>query len=124
MGRPRKPDPIKHCEQCGELMSRKRQRNGDLESMLHFGRRKFCDRKCMAANFDARPVTATPNWMTAHHHARKLVPKGPCEKCGNPKGMDVHHINEDWRDNRRENLIRLCRSCHLKIHRYKSSSVA
>lgn len=29
----------------------------------------------------------------------------------------THHINEDKKDNREENLIPLCKSCHNKIHR-------
>ena len=50
----RKPDPTKHCERCGSLLVRKRIPSGALESLLHFGRRKFCDRKCMAAAFMLR----------------------------------------------------------------------
>ena len=33
-----------------------------------------------------------------------------------PKGYDVHHINEDGKDNRLENLILVTRSEHMKIH--------
>ena len=48
---PRKPDPVQHCVHCGALLARKRMANGVLESLLHFGRRKYCDQKCMAAAF-------------------------------------------------------------------------
>lgn len=120
MPMPRKPDPIKHCEHCGTLLTRKRFPNGDLESMLHFGRRKFCDQKCMGKAFDARPTAGT-SWMTTHYHARKLVPKGPCSRCGVPDASDVHHEDGDHLNGSRENLSRICRSCHVKEHRTRGS---
>jgi 5-methylcytosine-specific restriction endonuclease McrA len=33
--------------------------------------------------------------------------------------MVVHHKNEDHKDNRLSNLQRLCRSCHISVHRQK-----
>ena len=59
-------------------------------------------------------------WMAAHWRARKICPPGPCEMCGNPKA-EVHHVNEDWQDNTPSNLQRLCRSCHMKVHRQKAA---
>lgn len=108
--------PIRHCAHCEKRLERKRLPNGDLEYLIHFNRRKYCDRKCMAAAFDAKPMKADAGWMTGHYHARKEVPLGPCEKCGKLDGRDVHHIDENYRNNSRANLIRLCRSCHLKAH--------
>ncbi len=55
------------------------------------------------------------NWMTEHWRARKVKGLGPCENCGAVKS-EVHHVNEDWHDNRLENLRRLCRSCHSLTH--------
>lgn len=121
MGAHRKPTPLKFCEQCGKKLERKRLPNGDLEYLIHFNRRKFCDLKCMATAFDARPVKNDPGWATAHHHARKLVPVGACEKCGSPDARDVHHRDGNYQNNDLSNLQRLCRSCHSKEHRQKSS---
>lgn len=39
-----------------------------------------------------------------------------CAICGAEKNVHVHHKNKNWRDNRVENLIYLCASCHLKLH--------
>ena len=120
---PRKPEPERYCKFCGKRLERKRLKNGQLESLLHFGRRKFCDRLCMARSFDERPTTDDPGWMTAHHHARKMVPQGPCSRCGAPGASDVHHKNGDWTDNRPENLERICRSCHNRVHRRRKPCV-
>lgn len=119
MAMQRKPDPYKTCKQCGKQMHRKRMSNGKLESMHDFKRRQFCDQKCMAASFEGRTRTDTPSWMTAHYHARKICPPGPCEVCGKEEATDVHHKNGNWRDNSPENLIRICRSCHIKQHHPK-----
>ena len=39
---------------------------------------------------------------------------GPCKSCGSPRS-ERHHKNGNTRDNRRSNIIPLCRSCHMKI---------
>lgn len=113
----RKPTPLRHCEHCGAQLERKRLPNGDLEYLIHFNRRKFCGRSCMGAAFDERPVKPDAGWMTAHYHARKICPPGHCSHCGKTGRTDVHHKDENWRNNSPDNLVRLCRSCHLKEHR-------
>jgi hypothetical protein len=114
-----KPDPEKYCVECGARLARKRFKGGVLESMLAFTRRKFCTVTCMAQNFDARPSRSVDK-TTTHYHARKLVPPGPCSECLKPSASDVHHLDEDHTNNSPENLLRLCRSCHMKRHRPKS----
>lgn len=48
--------------------------------------------------------------------------KWECSICGkdkepsNKRDLSVHHINEIHTDNRLENLMVVCQSCHLKIH--------
>jgi len=50
--------------------------------------------------------------------------KHECEKCGqlpewhgHPLTLDVDHINEDWLDDRAENLRFLCPNCHSQLSR-------
>ena len=112
----RKPTPEKYCASCGARLERKRLKDGRLESLLHFTRRKFCNKAC-CNSFSGRPHKPDAKWMTAHYHARRMVPRGPCAICGKPNATDVHHRDGNFRNNAPENLIRLCRSCHIKTHR-------
>ena len=47
---------------------------------------------------------------------------GRCQRCGTTRNTDVHHIVHRDRGGEHEldNLITLCRSCHLKQHRAKT----
>lgn len=50
-----------------------------------------------------------------NYRARTLIQKAECETCkAADKRLDIHHKNHDTLDNRLENLLVLCRSCHLK----------
>ena len=122
MPMPRKPDPLKHCAHCGERLARKRLPSGDLESLLHFKRRKFCNQACMGQAFDQRH-SAEVGWSAAHSVARSLVPMGPCNRCGKQSARDVHHKDGNHLNNSPENLERICRSCHNQEHRPKGSCV-
>ena len=42
---------------------------------------------------------------------------GKCQACGYSEVLDLHHINENHKDNRPENHAILCPNCHAKIHR-------
>ena len=117
MAMPRKETPLKHCVHCGKQLERKRWKHGVLESLLHYGRRKYCDRICMAKAFDAREDRTDTLPCSARWHSRKLVPPGSCEVCGALDARDVHHMDGDVHNNVVENLMRICRSCHNSKHR-------
>lgn len=63
-----------------------------------------------------------PYWKggTSSNYYRKLfhdfLPK-KCEKCSSERYLVVHHIDEDSTNNKIENLMVVCRSCHQKIHK-------
>lgn len=42
---------------------------------------------------------------------------GECQSCGVRDVLDLHHINENPKDNRPSNHIILCPNCHARIHR-------
>ena len=47
----------------------------------------------------------------AYEHFPKL-----CSMCGATKNLYVHHKDQNRMNNKIENLIIVCRSCHCKIH--------
>src|SRR5207253_9759285 len=119
MGRRAKPTPEKYCQLCEKKLERKRLPNGDLEALFHFNRRKYCNQICFAKASEGQKKE-TVGWMTAHYHARKKCPHGPCVKCQTPNALDVHHKDGNWRNNSLDNLERICRSCHNKEHGVRS----
>ena len=65
-----------------------------------------------------------PEWDTVSRYVRELFDFycARCDKdCRNSKNADsvlqVHHIDENPENNKLENLIPLCASCHLKIEK-------
>jgi transposase-like protein len=48
---------------------------------------------------------------------RSVVPKVKCAICGGQESLCIHHKDFDHYDNRVENLLVLCVSCHLSLHR-------
>lgn len=107
---------LKCCAYCGKLMERKRYTNGVLQSWNEYNRQKYCNRECMKKAFRKKPHKGT-SWMTVHYHARNLLSNGCCEICGSNKNVDVHHKDGNPQNNSKDNLMRVCRSCHNKIHR-------
>ena len=68
----------------------------------------------------ARRGSRNPNWGNltgtdknlGHQQAKRRFKLGPCVKCGKPSN-DRHHINGNTLDNRPENILTLCRRCHM-----------
>lgn len=114
------PHEIRYCGYCQKPMERKRHSNGELQSWAEYNRQKYCNRECMKAAFKAKPKHGV-SWMTVHYHARNLLPNGFCEICGSEKNVDVHHKDSNPQNNNPDNLQRLCRSCHMKVHRPQST---
>ncbi|MFD3848165.1 HNH endonuclease [Streptomyces microflavus] len=120
----------KACEQCGQMF---RPRTS---------RATYCSRDCSSLAHAWR-MTGTGNSRFKHGDSyaawframRPLVldrDKRRCVTCQAPetfikvvrKGKEqqrttfhVHHINEDVRDNRAENLVSLCGTCHAVHHK-------
>jgi len=94
------------------------ERDGQLQSLLHFSRRKFCDMACMAQGFKGRFKITVTSPTEGRYRARTIKRAVRCEACGTTrKRLDVHHLDENSLNNDPANLIALCRSCHLRQHR-------
>lgn len=76
---------------------------------------------------DVLVLRTSGNRQKAHLLVRSLIAVGvkhECSKCGqlpewlgNPLTLDVDHINENWLDDRLENLRFLCPNCHSQYSR-------
>lgn len=112
----------KYCLYCGTELERKRY-NGRLEDGNVFAKRKFCNKDC-ASKYELLQYRPNATWRTAHSTAQKINKSIKrihyCEECHKLNcRIDMHHIDEDWRNNSLTNLKALCRGCHTKKHRAK-----
>ena len=117
-----KPTPERYCAFCGRKMERSRI-NGRLEDLGAFRKRKYCNRNCMKKAF-VKKDASSQNWGESHHSARKIVYllegiEKTCRICGSKRNIDIHHNDGNFHNNSLENLIPVCRSCHIKLHRSK-----
>lgn len=114
MPRPTRSTPERRCGICGVRLQRKRFSFNRLEDYTAYMNRSFCSLSC--ANSREKGAKSR---KTYHNRARKHR-KSYCECCGfAPRDMGrlhTHHVNEDWRDNRPENLQTLCSNCHRFWH--------
>lgn len=115
-------DLKKNCEYCGEEMRRKKYGNRYEDSNV-FLKRKYCDIECMRRAFlkiGKNTNTSRVSRGIARNINNLISNKTQCEECGTKEGMlDIHHIDFDPNNNELNNLMCLCRSCHMKIHRPK-----
>ena len=99
------PETWRTCEGCGETKS---------------FRGITCSTGCYNAVYRSGPNN--PNWKVSnyqstcfHYHEKK------CIVCGEEKIVAVHHVNENHKDNRPENLVPLCPTHHQYVHsRYRN----
>jgi hypothetical protein len=76
VARPHKPTPEKFCAFCKKKMERNSLKNGGLEALFFFRRRKFCDRSCVAKARSARTAgaRAARGPKEPSHRARDMTP--------------------------------------------------
>lgn len=103
----------KNCEWCGKKMDA---RKADIKR----GWGKFCSPSCSAQyGCTLRPPAESISRL--NEIARQVYIKRnglpSCNHCGTVPA-DVHHLNEDKTDNSKENLLALCRSCHVAYHNH------
>jgi len=63
-----------------------------------------------------------PFWKggTSPAYFRRLARENIIQKCSiclSIKRLEVHHIDQDRKNNSLKNLVILCKSCHSKIHK-------
>ena len=112
MATPIKSTPEKRCYTCGGRMQRKRWQGGtgELEDATAYGKRRFCSLSC--ANSRSKGGQSRKAYQA---RARKMLKKY-CEACGGDRTLSAHHVDEDWTNNRPENVQTLCIFCHRFWH--------
>jgi len=100
----------KHCETCGTVFNRKRFVSGALEDVTAYEKRRFCSLSCANSQVKGGDSRSAMNVQ-----ARKNL-KFCCESCGSRMSLEIHHVDENWKNNLTENLQTLCRSCHRSWH--------
>ena len=107
MAVPPKPDPIKHCQTCGTMLTRKRF-GKRLDEYSMFLSRVTCWPACAATKVDV--TLAAHRWRAAQHRGSE------CQECGTTERLHVHHIDRTPSNNDPTNLMTLCASCHIRLH--------
>lgn len=105
-----KDTPEKICKRCGKPFNRRRYGNR-LEDYSRYMTRQYCSRSCGAAR-NRKPKSL----RAINKYLRQRYLKTHCEKCESTKKLQIHHLDENWRNNSPENLQTLCQSCHMKLH--------
>jgi len=110
------PIERRFCEQCRTKLVRRRG-----ESTPKFQRRVFCSVACSGAS----KMKGIVSDSALSKRARKYR-EDKCESCGathslsasgRTRPLDVHHIDGDRMNNREENMMTLCVSCHNGLGR-------
>lgn len=111
-----------NCYRCGYIMEPIDDQDADVMARLvGEGRRFICDVCHENSDADTRSMPydmylRTETWRV-RRRARLALAQGRCEVCNARGDLDVHHRTYDRRgDERIEDLIVLCRSCHATFH--------
>lgn len=111
-----------NCATCGKEIDKsptvlKKSKTGNV----------YCSRKCATINNNKlfKKWINHPQYIEGRTIYRKLkiesVIDPKCEICGfdNPIALEVHHLDEDRKNNKIENLQILCCNCHRIKHKTK-----
>lgn len=99
------------CRRCQKNQNRKGQR---LCNVCHAEYMRNW-RKTHPLNEVQRMKDKCRSYANVYLRRGKLI-KSPCKECGDPNSQ-MHHPSYK----KPLNIIWLCRSCHLKLHKHKSS---
>ena len=98
------------CQFCGKIITGR--------VTFQSGNKRFCGRKCATA---FRRINQREKNYIVRGFIQTIQRCGDiiCEKCGHnvTESLNVHHIDENKRNNETNNLMTLCANCHYALHR-------
>jgi hypothetical protein len=95
----------KTCKICGGAYAK----NPRITHAQH-ANSSYCSKAC----FDARGKL---HRQAYHEEARRKVDLSTCDACGMKKdGLEVHHIDGNWKNNKDANLLVVCHRYHCQLH--------
>lgn len=107
------------CAACGKTVYRTPRHFKHSKSKLF-----FCDKSCLAVWKNKNLIVGEdhPNWKNGENAYREIMIRSGipavCRYCGikDFRVLLVHHIDENRKNNRIENLMWLCHNCHFLKH--------
>lgn len=116
----------KHCIHCGKEFYRRPSEEKKGES-------KYCSEKCYREfnkgdkhyNWKNGITKITYNgigYTSVLKRKIKELYENKCSNCLSSNNLHIHHIDKNKSNNDIENLILLCASCHMKIHKGKHNA--
>jgi len=116
----RKNGKMVSCFVCGRQSYKKKK---DL--LRSKSKKYFCSQQCSNTWLGSQQLkNKHPNWINGEFAYKEILarenPKKQCLLCGykNKQVIIVHHIDQNRKNNRVENLTWLCRNCHHLVHNY------
>lgn len=104
----------KYCKYCGKELMKKQFACGKTESNYAILKRQYCNRKCMGLDHTIDNPRAGSIYSRLER--KNIRKKERCEKCGAIKDLCYHHKDENVFNNSIDNIMVICRGCHVKIH--------
>jgi len=108
---------IVNCSNCGKELNR-------FPCDIKYYKNLFCNIKCKSEWMKGKKMQKTSknkhwNWQGGRgkSFAERHIDANICEICGSIKSLDRHHIDGNQNNNSIENIMIVCRSCHMKLHR-------
>ena len=65
---------------------------------------------------ERKPLKKRDNWLYQKVFRLSYWDIKECMICWSKINLQIHHKDKNWRNNKADNLIMLCRDCHAKAH--------
>lgn len=116
----RKTGKLITCFICGKCVYKKKK-----DILYSKSGKYFCGQRCSNKWLGSQRLAERhPNWVSGEFAYKEILsrqsPHKKCLLCGykNKEAIIVHHVDQNRKNNKVENLVWLCRNCHHLVHNY------